>query len=98
MITGSVDGHVKFWKKQDEGIEFVKHFRCHLGNLQCLSANQAGSLLCSISNDKSIKVFDVVNFGKVCLYSLPLWDYYLPTCMCSRYDQYDQDGICSANL
>ena len=31
IVTGSVDGHVKFWKKQPEGIEFVKHFRAHLG-------------------------------------------------------------------
>lgn len=29
--TGSVDGHVKFWKKQAKGIEFAKHFRAHLG-------------------------------------------------------------------
>ena len=32
IITGSQDGHVKFWKKrEDEGVEFVKHFRSHLG-------------------------------------------------------------------
>ncbi|CAE8643407.1 unnamed protein product [Polarella glacialis] len=31
LVTGSVDGHIKFWKKQFEGIEFVKHFRAHLG-------------------------------------------------------------------
>lgn len=31
IITGSVDGHVKFWKKQPEGIEFIKHFRAHSG-------------------------------------------------------------------
>lgn len=24
LITASVDGHVKFWKKREEGIEFVK--------------------------------------------------------------------------
>lgn len=30
VITASIDGHVKFWKKQEEGIEFVKHFRSHL--------------------------------------------------------------------
>lgn len=34
IITASQDGHVKFWKKkEDEGIEFVKHFRSHLGNI-----------------------------------------------------------------
>jgi hypothetical protein len=31
MITTSVDGHLKFWKKNDKGIEFVKHFRAHIG-------------------------------------------------------------------
>uniref|UniRef100_A0A914L770 Uncharacterized protein n=1 Tax=Meloidogyne incognita TaxID=6306 RepID=A0A914L770_MELIC len=31
IITASQDGHLKFWKKKhNEGIEFVKHFRCHL--------------------------------------------------------------------
>lgn len=30
VITGSVDGHIKFWKKDDCGVEFVKHFRSHL--------------------------------------------------------------------
>ena len=27
IMTASCDGHVKFWKKMDLGIEFVKHFR-----------------------------------------------------------------------
>ena len=32
LVTASCDGHVKFWKKSNEkGIEFVKHFRSHLG-------------------------------------------------------------------
>ena len=31
IVTGSQDGHVKFWKKQVDGVEFVKHFRAHLG-------------------------------------------------------------------
>ena len=31
LVTGSADGHVKFWKKQPKGIEFVKHFRAHTG-------------------------------------------------------------------
>lgn len=33
VITGSVDGHLKFWKKQETGIEFVKHYRAHLGGV-----------------------------------------------------------------
>jgi hypothetical protein len=31
VITGSADGHLKFWKKQEQGIEFVKHYRSHTG-------------------------------------------------------------------
>ena len=31
IITGSCDGHVKFWKKMPDNIEFVKHFQAHLG-------------------------------------------------------------------
>ncbi len=34
IITGSTDGHLKFWKKRAEGIEFVKHFRAHLGAVE----------------------------------------------------------------
>ena len=34
LVTASCDGHVKFWKKTEEGIEFVKHFRSHLGTVQ----------------------------------------------------------------
>ena len=63
IITFSCDGHIKFWKKEERGIEFVKHFRGHLGNIQDASINSSGTLLCTISNDKSLKVFDVVNFG-----------------------------------
>lgn len=42
LITASCDGHLKFWKKQGLGIEFVKHFRTHLGNVQDISANSNG--------------------------------------------------------
>lgn len=64
IITGSCDGHIKFWKKLEELIEFVKHFRSHLGAVQDLAANSSGTFLCSVSSDKSLKVFDVVNFGR----------------------------------
>jgi peptidylprolyl isomerase domain and WD repeat-containing protein 1 len=33
VITGSSDGHVKFWKKMPDNIEFVKHFQAHLGTV-----------------------------------------------------------------
>jgi len=63
VITTSVDGVVKFWKKQAVGIEFVKQYRAHLGPVSCVSASADGTMFVSASNDKSVKVFDVVNFG-----------------------------------
>jgi len=33
FVTGSADGHLKFWKKRAEGVEFAKHFRAHLGGV-----------------------------------------------------------------
>jgi len=76
IITCSCDGHIKFWKKQETGIEFVKHFRGHLGNIQDVSVNVSGTLLCTLSNDKSLKVFDVVNFDMINMMKLS----YVPGC------------------
>lgn len=44
VITASIDGHIKFWKKMEEGIEFVKHFRSHLSKYR--------------KSEKSIKVYE----------------------------------------
>jgi len=63
VITTSVDGVVKFWKKQAVGIEFVKQYRGHLGPVSCVSASADGTMFASASNDKSVKIFDVINFG-----------------------------------
>ncbi|KAG1746021.1 uncharacterized protein EDB91DRAFT_1246145 [Suillus paluster] len=65
IITTSVDGHLKFWKKQDEGIEFVKHFRAHTSPITGVSASADGQLFASISEDGSAKVFDVLNFDMI---------------------------------
>lgn len=64
IVTASSDGVVKFWKKQEELIEFVKHFRSHLMAIQALVASCNGVHCATISIDKTMKVFDVVNFGK----------------------------------
>ena len=63
VITTSVDGIVKFWKKQAVGIEFVKQYRGHLGHVSCVSVSADGSTFVSASNDKTVKIFDVINFG-----------------------------------
>ena len=63
LVTTSVDGHVKLWKKQEQGIEFVKHYRAHLAPIVSVSASADGQLFATVSEDGSAKVFDVVNFG-----------------------------------
>ncbi|KAK9408511.1 Peptidylprolyl isomerase domain and WD repeat-containing protein 1 [Crotalus adamanteus] len=65
IITASHDGHVKFWKKVEEGIEFVKHFRSHLGVIEGIATSSEGALFCSVGDDKAMKVFDVVNFDMI---------------------------------
>ncbi|XP_048875534.1 peptidylprolyl isomerase domain and WD repeat-containing protein 1 [Brienomyrus brachyistius] len=66
ILTASQDGHVKFWKKkEDEGIEFVKHFRSHLGVIECIAVSAEGALLCTVGDDQAMKVFDVVNFDMI---------------------------------
>ena len=65
VVTASQDGHIKFWKKQEVGIEFVKHFRAHLGLINDVVVNANGSLLATMAADKAVKVFDVINFDMI---------------------------------
>ncbi|KAH9631712.1 hypothetical protein HF086_014713 [Spodoptera exigua] len=75
VITASQDGHLKFWKKQEEGIEFVKHFRCHLAPISHVATNTTGTLLCTASPEKTIKVFDVINFDMINMISIEFEPY-----------------------
>lgn len=77
MITGSCDGHIKFWKKMEEGIEFVKHFRSHLGAITGIAANYNGSLMVSSGSDNALKIYDVVNFDMINMMKLD----YRPNCV-----------------
>ncbi|KAH9065510.1 hypothetical protein EDB87DRAFT_1679972 [Lactarius vividus] len=65
VITTSVDGHLKLWKKQETGIEFVKHYRAHMSPILGVSASADGELFASVAEDGSAKVFDVVNFDMI---------------------------------
>lgn len=62
-----MDGQVKLWKKQDQGIEFVKVYRAHLTPVTAVSASADGQLFATVSDDMTVKVFDVVNFGECIL-------------------------------
>jgi len=87
IITTSVDGVIKFWKKQAVGIEFVKQYRGHLGPVTSVSVSADGSMFVSASSDKTVKIFDVVNFG-IHLVSL------LQKLM-GRHVQYDDFSLCT---
>lgn len=65
LITASLDGIVKFWKKVDQGIEFAKQFKAHLGPITGLCVSSNGGLCASISQDKSVKIFDVATFDMI---------------------------------
>mmetsp|Transcript_28676 Transcript_28676/g.93683 ORF Transcript_28676/g.93683 Transcript_28676/m.93683 type:complete len:630 (-) Transcript_28676:62-1951(-) len=66
VLSGSADGHVKFWKKAATGsgtiIEFVKHFRAHVGPVVALVSSADGLYAATTGVDQSVKVFDVLNF------------------------------------
>lgn len=86
IITSSNDGHLKFWKKkEDEGIEFVKHFRCHLGPVVDLAVSCNGEFCCTISDDKIVKVFDVINFDMINMLKLS----FVASCCCWVYSPGD---------
>lgn len=65
LVTASRDGHVKFWKKMARGIEFVKHYKAHLGEVLGLAVSADGLRLCSTSGDQSVKFYDVLGFDMV---------------------------------
>lgn len=75
ILTASIDGVLKFWKKQPEGIEFVKLYRTHLSPIVSVGVSHDGKSAASLGADVggktaegldvkgSAKVFDVENFG-----------------------------------
>ena len=64
LITSSLDGVVKFWKKMAVGVEFVKEFQAHAGEIKSVSVSVDGRSFATSGSDKTIKIFDVVTFGK----------------------------------
>jgi peptidylprolyl isomerase domain and WD repeat-containing protein 1 len=63
LITSSGDGVVKFWKKIAIGVEFVKEFRAHTGEIKSVSVSADGRSFATAGVDKTVKIFDVITFG-----------------------------------
>ncbi|KAL3963945.1 hypothetical protein ACCO45_000949 [Purpureocillium lilacinum] len=70
LITCSVDGVVKFWKKIAQGIEFVKQFQAHNGEITSVSVSRDGRSFATVGTDDSIKIFDVVTFDLLSMLNL----------------------------
>ncbi|CAI7604620.1 unnamed protein product [Penicillium pancosmium] len=78
LITSSVDGVVKFWKKVADGIEFVKEFRAHPGEIRSTTVSADGRSFATAGTDKTVKIFDVITFDLLAMYSLE----FVPRCIC----------------
>lgn len=78
LITSSVDGAVKFWKKVSEGIEFVKEYQAHIGEIIGVSVSADGRWFASAGVDKTIKIFDVITFDLLSMISME----FAPLCVC----------------
>ncbi|KAI2777305.1 hypothetical protein F4815DRAFT_481637 [Daldinia loculata] len=78
LITTSVDGVVKFWKKVEQGIEFIKEFKAHQGEVRSVSVSHDGRSFATAGIDKTVKIFDVITFDLLAM--LPLD--YVPKCVC----------------
>ena len=78
LITSSIDGVVKFWKKNAVGIEFVKEFRAHVGDIKSVSVRKDGRSFATAGVDKTIKIFDVITFDLLALIQLQK----VPRCIC----------------
>ncbi|TIB12854.1 hypothetical protein E3P93_02169 [Wallemia ichthyophaga] len=70
IVTTSVEGTIKFWHKEPKGIEFRKQFRAHLQPIVATAVSNDGSLVATLSEDNSVKVFDVVSFDMINMFSL----------------------------
>ena len=78
VVTASRDGHLKFWKKMAQGIEFVKHYKAHLSAVHSLSASADGLRLCTTAADQAAKFYDVATFDMINMFRLE----FTPTASC----------------
>lgn len=81
LITASVDGQVSFWKKVghgEGGVEFVKEFKAHEGDIAGVSASWDGHSYASAGKDGTVKIWDVDTFDLIAVLNLEK----TPTVLC----------------
>lgn len=62
--------------KGQRGIEFVKHYRTHLAPIQDMQISPDGCIAATVSQEKTCKVFDVINFDMINMLKLD----FVPVC------------------
>ncbi len=72
VITTSIDGVVKFWKKIATGIEFAKEYRAHESRIVSSTVSVDGAFFATAGDedDKTIKIFDVITFDLLSILNL----------------------------
>jgi peptidylprolyl isomerase domain and WD repeat-containing protein 1 len=78
LITSSIDGVVKFWKKDYGGVEFVKEFKAHDGEIKSVNVSVDGRSFATAGADNTVKIFDVETFDLLAMLSLD----YSPKAVC----------------
>nr|POE51517.1 peptidyl-prolyl cis-trans isomerase cyp15 [Quercus suber] len=78
LVTSSVDGYVKFWKKVAGGVEFVKEFQAHEGEIKSVTVSADGRNYATAGVDKTVKIFDVATFDLLAILELEV----TPKCVC----------------
>ena len=78
LVTSSVDGVVKFWKKTVGDVESVKEFKAHTGEIKSVSVSQDGRSFASAGADKTVKIFDIVTFDLLSILQFEK----IPRCLC----------------
>ena len=72
LITTSVDGVVKFWKKSNDGVEFVKEYKAHAGEITSIAVSLDGRSLATAGTDKTMKIFDIPSYDLLSMVELPM--------------------------
>lgn len=76
VITISIDGHIKFWKKAFNLVDFTKNYKAHTGLITGASLSRNSDLLCTVGLDRTLKIFDVLN----CDLKLAIKLNFVPSC------------------
>lgn len=76
LITGSIDGHIKFWRKTFTLLEPIRTFKAHSGQITGISLSKNQDLLATVGIDKIVRIFDT----KACDLKQSIKLHFVPIC------------------